>query len=102
MTGTNRLADIVARHRDALLPEWMRHQIAATTMRRDLIREDELADQSRRFLELLRASLQNDGAANDVSGPIWAPMRDLLTELSRSRARQGFSPSETATFVFSL
>ncbi len=29
-------------------------------------------------------------------------MRDLLDELSRARLVQGFSPSETATFVFSL
>jgi rsbT co-antagonist protein RsbR len=29
-------------------------------------------------------------------------MRELLSDLSRTRARQGFSPIETATFVFSL
>ena len=30
------------------------------------------------------------------------PMRELLEDLSRDRAVQGFSPSETAIFVFSL
>ena len=29
-------------------------------------------------------------------------MRDILAGISRSRARQGFTPTETATFVFSL
>jgi rsbT co-antagonist protein RsbR len=29
-------------------------------------------------------------------------MRDTLSEISRSRALQGFSPKETATFVFSM
>ena len=29
-------------------------------------------------------------------------MREILTDLSRSRGQQGFSPSETATFIFSL
>ena len=29
-------------------------------------------------------------------------MRELLEDLSRDRAVQGFSPSETAIFVFSL
>jgi rsbT co-antagonist protein RsbR len=32
----------------------------------------------------------------------WKNVRDILSDLSRSRARSGFSPSETATFVFSL
>src|SRR5262249_53303082 len=32
----------------------------------------------------------------------WAGARELLGEISQWRARQGFSPSETATFVFSL
>ncbi len=32
----------------------------------------------------------------------WQPVREFLASISTSRARQGFSPSETATFVFSL
>ena len=32
----------------------------------------------------------------------WSGVRELLGDISRARARQGFSPSETATFVFSL
>jgi rsbT co-antagonist protein RsbR len=38
----------------------------------------------------------------DINAPQWGDVREFLAELSRSRARQGFSPSETATFVFSL
>jgi rsbT co-antagonist protein RsbR len=38
----------------------------------------------------------------DIRTPAWSEMRDMLGELSRSRARQGFTASETATFVFSL
>jgi rsbT co-antagonist protein RsbR len=102
MPRTDRLNDIVARHEQELLPEWMRYQLQAITARRDLLRDEELLDQSRRFLMLLRSSLQVDGASLDVAGPAWAAMRELLTDLSRERARQGFSPSETATFVFSL
>src|SRR4029077_5412874 len=39
---------------------------------------------------------------SDATNGAYAPVRDLLSELSRSRALQGFSPSETATLVFSL
>src|SRR5689334_25134777 len=100
MSRANRLADIVTKHRDALLPEWMRHQLAETGIRRDLIRDDELEAQSKQFLELLRTALQNDGDAGDVFGAAWSGVREFLVDISRTRARQGFSPSETATFVF--
>ena len=101
MPSTNRLSDVIAANADAILPEWLRHQLAAVTSRRDLVREDELSDQSRRFLELLNSSLKRDGGC-DVGGPAWGEMRELLSDLSRTRARQGFSPIETAMFVFSL
>ena len=102
MTTTSRLSDLLAAHAETLLPEWVRQQLQAPSARRDLLREDELKDQSSRFLTLLNASLKRDGGADDVTSPAWADMRQLLSEISRSRARQGFSPSETAMFVFSL
>jgi rsbT co-antagonist protein RsbR len=76
--------------------------MAATTLRRDLMDNEELKAQSRRFLGALRKVLQNGGADQDITAPAWEETRALLGDISQSRARQGFSPSETATFVFSL
>jgi rsbT co-antagonist protein RsbR len=45
--------------------------------------------------------MRNGGAANLESGS-WEETKSFLGDLSRSRATQGFSPTETATFVFSL
>jgi rsbT co-antagonist protein RsbR len=42
------------------------------------------------------------GAFNDIAGSDWAGARQVLEEVSRTRTTQGFTPSETATFVFSL
>ena len=39
---------------------------------------------------------------DDIQAAEWQPMRELLEDLSRDRAVQGFSPTETAIFVFSL
>ena len=102
MTTPSRLSDLLATHADTLLSGWVRQQLQAPTARRDLLREDELKDQSSRFLTLLNASLKRDGGADDVTGPAWGEMREFLKDISRTRARQGFSPGETATFVFSL
>ncbi|HKA28428.1 MAG TPA: STAS domain-containing protein [Candidatus Binatia bacterium] len=85
-----------------LQSEWIAHQLAATTLRRDLLKDDELQEQSRRFLGALRAVLQNGGAEQDITAPAWGETRALLADIAQTRARQGFSPSETATFVFSL
>jgi len=38
----------------------------------------------------------------DIEAPEWDKVREMLAGLSRSRAEQGFTPSETATFVLSF
>ena len=39
---------------------------------------------------------------SDVSEAIWKPVKDFLGQITRSRVLLGFTPSETATFIFSL
>ena len=98
-TQGSRLSDVVSRHEDAILSEWIQHQLSADTLRRDLMKEDVLRSESKRFLGLFRRGLQSNG---DPRGHEWQEASDLLSEVSASRARLGFTPSETATFVFSL
>jgi rsbT co-antagonist protein RsbR len=84
-----------------MLEDWMRGQLASTTMRRDLIDEDDLLAESREFLRLLR-DVAEANAPQTPSDPAWGAVVGFLNDLSRSRAIRGFSPSETATFVLSL
>jgi len=63
--------------------------------------ETELRGQSKEFLGLLRRASQ-DGNLEDVRGSGWQEVMDALASLSRSRARQGFTPTQTASFIFSL
>jgi rsbT co-antagonist protein RsbR len=83
-----------------LLVEWVQLQLAAITLRSDLMSERELREQSREFITLLRQAVSS-GAYSSSSEP-WIAVREFLANLSRSRAHQGYSPSETATFVLSL
>jgi rsbT co-antagonist protein RsbR len=57
--------------------------------------------QSREFLGSLKAALQQ-GGTEDITGPAWATVREFLTDFSAARAKNGFSPSETASLIFSL
>lgn len=68
--------------------------------RQDRISDAQLRTNSEQFLASLRTSL-NSGSTN-IGSPEWARTRELLADLSDQRATQGFSPTETATFVFSL
>jgi rsbT co-antagonist protein RsbR len=95
------LRKIIANAQQELLADWMREQLGASTLRSDLMKEGELREQSRELLSLLLAATET-GGVTQIDGQQWAPVRDFLTRVSRSRAQQGFSPSETATFVFSL
>src|SRR5215471_4872780 len=96
------LSDAVVKYESEILSSWVDAQLGALTLRRDLMRDDELREQSRRFLQLFAQALQRQGSAIDVDDAVWSDVRGLLEQISRSRAVLGFSPSETATFVFSL
>src|SRR5580692_11641365 len=94
------VAELVGSNEQTILPEWVDLQKKAGSLQTGRITESELVSQSREFLHLLRDGLAKGG--NDVSNPAYGPARQLLGDVSRSRALQGFSPRETATFVFSL
>ena len=100
MEGT-KIPEVIERHHTALLDDWMKEQLASGTLRSDLLPAGELREQSRDFLELLRQASGQAGST-DTAAPAWQPMKEMLTRVSRSRTEQGFSPSETATFVFSF
>jgi rsbT co-antagonist protein RsbR len=94
------LADMLATQDAAILEDWMARQLNVAGRKSHLIKDSELREQSRRFLDLLRAALSRGGL--DTTAPDWKDVRGFLTELSSSRAYLGFTPTETATFVFSL
>jgi rsbT co-antagonist protein RsbR len=100
-TADHGLADTILQNEGELLPEWVRRQLASVTSRRDLIRDEELREQSSQFLNRFTRALKA-GASDDVMSDAWGETRALLEQVSGSRARQGFRPSETAMFVFSL
>jgi rsbT co-antagonist protein RsbR len=90
---------IFSRHSEELLKTWMEAQLANPTVR-SLMKESELREQSREFIGLLRVAIGQ--GSTDARAPQWAPVRELLGSISRSRATQGYSPAETAGFVISF
>ncbi|OJW19074.1 MAG: hypothetical protein BGO51_27245 [Rhodospirillales bacterium 69-11] len=97
--SASRLPSILDAHGDEILAEWverLRDGVAD-----DRISEVERARQASGFLQRLSDALRGSTVVESDS-PAFEPLYDMLVDISRSRAVQGFSPTESALFVFSL
>ncbi|HZQ96656.1 MAG TPA: STAS domain-containing protein [Candidatus Sulfotelmatobacter sp.] len=92
------LGSIIQQHRETILTEWLR-EMSGAIRRSDLMKESELRSECSQFLDLL-ADATRAGVSSQSAGH--EPLRDMLGDLSRTRAQKGFTPRETALFVFSL
>jgi rsbT co-antagonist protein RsbR len=99
MLQTSELTAEIRSQQDFILKDWVNYQLSALTLRRDLLKEQDLRDQSKRFLEVFLDALETN---SDPSSPSWKPVKEMLQEVSRSRAQLGICTKDTATFVFSL
>ncbi|MGE5056646.1 MAG: STAS domain-containing protein [Acidobacteriota bacterium] len=92
------LASIIERRRDLILTEWLR-EMSAATRRSDLMKDSDLQAQCSQFLDLLARASE---AGTNVQAAAYEPLREMLTDISRVRTEKGFTPRETAMFVFSI
>jgi len=97
-TDHSPLAELLARKEDSILQNWIVHQ---GTLNGRGGSQGEVRQQSASFLAALRLALQGTNSG-DLRSPQWQDVTRFLSQLSTSRARLGSSPTETATFVFSL
>ena len=98
---TNPIPKTLRSQRNEILQEWLHQQLSAQTLRADLISEAELRADSERFLRVFSDAVQS-GNLSDILSSEYKPVLEMLGDFSRSRGLRGFSPSETATFVFSF
>jgi rsbT co-antagonist protein RsbR len=98
---TTSITKILLNQRPQILQEWLQQQLADQNLRTDLISEAELRADSDRFLKVFSEAVQS-GNLSDIQDPAYKPTLEMLEGFSSTRSHQGFTPSETATFVFSL
>ncbi|WP_199898280.1 RsbRD N-terminal domain-containing protein [Methylobacillus glycogenes] len=93
------LTTAVVTNQAALLEGWL-STLASLQTRRDKGSEAEIRQQASLFLNLLPKALASGDL--DINKPAWDEIKQLLSEISKSRASQGISPIDTALFIFSL
>jgi rsbT co-antagonist protein RsbR len=95
---TSALLSILSRNQDEIVSSWI-NEMTGSTRRSDLMNDTGLRHQCAQFIQQMSQALETSGNNFQSSG--WSAIREMLSDISRTRAQQGFSPSETATFVFS-
>jgi rsbT co-antagonist protein RsbR len=96
-TVASDLAKLLTDSQSHILNGWLQTLQRSSDAR---ISAQEAESQARDLLRTLAQAMASGGV--DADGPAYQEVRDILAGFSRSRALQGFSPSETAIFVFSL
>jgi rsbT co-antagonist protein RsbR len=102
MASSGLISKVLDTHGPELRSDWVKELLKATgKSSHGRISKEELEQQASEFLRLLGVAAKGQHAG-DLSDPASKALRDFLDGISRTRAQQGFSSSETATFLFSL
>ncbi|MEI9920849.1 MAG: STAS domain-containing protein [Bacteroidota bacterium] len=97
----NEAIRIFQRKKKSILETWIKYQLADETLREDLMSNDELRSQSEDLLNTITTSLTDESLSNPNSNEL-EPVNEILSSISISRAKQGYSPRETGLYVFGL
>src|SRR3954462_5814400 len=86
----SRLPRVLDERFDQILTAWTKEQVSGA--RRGAIAESDVRAQCSELLAAMRRALASS-SADDVQGPAWAPVREVLQRVSFTRAQQGFTPT---------
>ena len=95
-----RISQLIQEHEAEIGSQWIA-QLEALTVRGTASSKQQLRDHCQQFLAAF-ATATRGGELENIDHRSWDEVRDLLAEISSTRAKSGSTPSETATFVFSL
>jgi rsbT co-antagonist protein RsbR len=84
-----------------ILDLWIKQQVKDEGLRSDLMSQDDLRRESESLLKALLDGIRQDNFT-DINSSEFDKVNDILAGISHNRASNGFSPRETAYFVFSL
>jgi len=96
-----RISEVLVKKERAILDAWIKAQADVPALQKGLITEKQLKEDSAQFLKILIKAVEG-GNLEDITTPEYDEVNKFLANLSVSRVVQGFSASETATYIFSL
>jgi rsbT co-antagonist protein RsbR len=97
----NEAIRIFKKQKKNILDQWLKKLVADPNLRDDLMSNDDLRSQSEELLNSFIEAL-NDESIEDSASADFDKVIEILSAISISRGRQGFSPKETGTYILSL
>ncbi|GAB4051477.1 STAS domain-containing protein [Spirosoma litoris] len=95
------ISELLKKNKAQLLDSWIQKQLASESLRDDLMTNDELRAQSEELVNALAKTITETNI-NQVDSTDFDEIFEILSAISLSRARQGFSPRETGLYIFGL
>lgn len=92
---------IFQKKKSAILEKWINKQLGDESLREDLMTNEDLRVQSEELLTAIIENLNNDNIT-DIYSNAFGAIEDILSSISISRAKHGFSPRETGLYIFTL
>jgi rsbT co-antagonist protein RsbR len=97
MKATTTIPQLIDKNQKQLLADWLDQQAASS----DGSSGEEQRKLAQRFIAALKDGLQS-GQLAEIGTEKWTSTRAILNEVSQQGALRGDTPTQTATFVFSL
>jgi rsbT co-antagonist protein RsbR len=97
----NPVHNLLKKKKKKILDLWIKNLLEDPYLQDDLINTKEVEKQSEDLLTLLTEAVESDNFS-DITAAEYDDVNDNLSALSISRAHQGFSPSETAKYLYFL
>jgi len=95
------ITKIFKKKQAAILERWMKNQLSNAGLRDDLMSNEDLRTESDELITALVKSL-NEKSLDNLESSEFDYVIEILSGISISRAKQGFSPRETGVFIMSL
>jgi rsbT co-antagonist protein RsbR len=92
---------ILSNHKKDILDKWVGTMLQDPSLRDDLMSSDDLKNQSEELLYSIIDSI-DDRSIDDSKSSAFDKVNVVLSGVSISRAKKGYSPRETGTYIFSL
>lgn len=91
---------LINKYQAAILDDWINH-LKGQARHGDTLGGEQLQRHCSQFLRAV-AEAMSDDHTNNIENRPWDEVRNVLTEISETGAREGFTPKDTAIFVFSV
>jgi rsbT co-antagonist protein RsbR len=102
MNDMSDLSLILRKNKKKILEVWINKQLLNVSLREDLLTNEELREQSNELLNVILDTISDGNMAESLESEQFDKVREVVSGMSITRARQGFSPRETGVYVFSL